>query len=450
MPYIEAYWYQIANPPSSAISTSLMSYTSSFYPPIAAALLVFIVFMFLYHSYGEYPALVGAALAAAMPALITTFIAGEQLLEPWGIFSMFFFYMAYLLAVQNPKEIRFSILAGIAFASTFLGAHYYTVDAGVLAAYILLQGVVSVIRKENMKDFYRMNIIVLAIIIVFFLIFDPYGSVLANAVPEILGIPVIIAFPLLGLISVIVGEQIVNYLAPRIEKSTGKPLSRTAVWAALLIVIALLVLLTPIGNPIDRYLALSSHYTTPSTALFMTVQEYEPTGFNYNFGPVGFGIIGESLAGVNMIVWIVLLLFTALAFWAVYKRNSKGSILAIAAIWPLAIAGMIEVKYLPHFGVGYIIAIGIIIGEVLLYLESKTSKAQGSWSSGKNMVYLAFFALFVIFVLIATGVLGALAASLTAYIILASPRAYLQRRPWILFLRAREGNLGRIPGSTSA
>ena len=113
---------------------------SSFYPPITAALLVFIVFMFLYHEYGEKPALIGAALAAAMPTLITTFIAGEQLVEPWGIFAMFFFYAAYLLAVQNLKDKRFAILAGIAFASTFLGAHYYTVDAGVLAVYIVLQG----------------------------------------------------------------------------------------------------------------------------------------------------------------------------------------------------------------------------------------------------------------------------------------------------------------------
>ena len=46
-----------------------------------------------------------------MPALITTFIAGEQLLEPWGIFAMCFFYATYLLAVNNPKEYRYTILA---------------------------------------------------------------------------------------------------------------------------------------------------------------------------------------------------------------------------------------------------------------------------------------------------------------------------------------------------
>ncbi len=118
-----------------------------------------------------------------MPTLITTFIAGEQLVEPWGIFSMFFFYAAYLLAAQNLKDKRFAILAGIAFASTFLGAHYYTVDAGVLAAYIVLQGVINVLRKEELKDFYKMNLIVIGIIVLFYLSFGPYSSVLANAIP---------------------------------------------------------------------------------------------------------------------------------------------------------------------------------------------------------------------------------------------------------------------------
>ncbi len=374
VPYLEAYWYQISNPPSSAINQTLLSNVSGFYPPITAALLVFIIFLFLYHTYGEKPAIIGAAIATAMPTLITTFISGEQLLEPWGIFSMFFFYAAYLLAAQNPKDRRFAVLAGIAFASTFLGAHYYTVDAGVFAVYIVLQGVINVLRKEETKDFYKMNLIVIGIIIIFYLLFDPYNSVLANAIPGILGVPVIIAFPLLALALVAVFEY-VPILAKRM-----KLLSKTdiRVYVGWLIVIGLvgfvLIAFTPIGNPIDRYLALSSHYTTPSTALFMTVQEYEPTGFNFDFGSGGFGLIGASVLGVNIIVWGVLVLFTLVTAYAVYKRNSKGSILALAAVLPLAVAAMIEVKYLPHFGVGYIIAIGIILGELFIFVKQQYGK----------------------------------------------------------------------------
>jgi len=371
VPYLEAYWYQISNPPANQIDITLLSDVSSFYPPITAALLVFIVFMFLYHMYGEYPAIFGAALAAAMPSLITTFIAGEQLVEPWGIFAMFFFYAAYLLAVQNPKEKRFAILAGIAFAASFLGAHYYTVIAGVFAIYIVVQGVVDVLRKREMHDFYVMNGIIIAIIAFFYLLFNPYNTVLTNKIPSVLGIPIIVSFPLLALVMVLAYERI-----PLLAKARGYiksvDFSFYIAWLAVVGAVALmLILFTPLGTSVDRYLALSSHYTTPSIALFMTVQEYEPTGFNFDFGSAGFGPIGASFFGVNAVVWFVLIVFTALVGLAVLKRDSKGGILVLAAVWPLAIAGMIEVKYLPHFGVGYILALGLIIGELLLMTKGK-------------------------------------------------------------------------------
>lgn len=384
VPYLEAYWYQISDPPANQISATLLSDVGSFYPPITAALLVFIVFMFLYHSYGEYPAIIGAALAAAMPALITTFIAGEQLVEPWGIFAMFFFYAAYLLAVQNPKEMRFAILAGIAFASTFLGAHYYTVTAGVFAIYIAVQGVVNVLKKSETRDFYKMNAVVIAISAIFFILFDPYNTVLTNKIPGVLGIPVIIAFPLLALIFVALFEY-GPVFAKKNKLISGTGIEFYAVWLVVLALVGLLLIaFTPLGKSVTGYLSLSSHFTTPSIPLFMTVQEYEPTGFNFDFGSAGFGPIGASFptgrdaagnnTSINAIVWFVLILFTIFCALAIYKRDSKVSILALAAVWPLAIAGMIEIKYLPHFGVGYILAFCIIIGELLLLVKGNENK----------------------------------------------------------------------------
>ncbi len=371
VPYLEAYWYQISNPPSNQVNITLLSNVSSVYPPIVAALLVFIVFMFLYHMYGEIPAIIGAGLATAMPALITTFIAGEQLVEPWGIFGMFFFYAAYLLAVQNPKETRFAILAGIAFASSFLGAHYYTVIAGVFAIYIVLQGVADVIRKHDTRDFYRMNIIIIAIIAVFYLAFNPYNTVLTNKIPGVLGIPIIVSFPLLALLFVFAYEHV-----PTFAKKQGYLKSIDfnfyLIWLVILAIIGfILIYTTPLGKSVTGYLQLSSHFTTPSIPLFMTVQEYEPTGFNFDFGSSGFGPIGVSVFGVNAVVWFVLILFSILALLAVYNRDSKASILALAAVWPLAIAGMIEIKYLPHFGVSYILAFCIILGELLMLAKGK-------------------------------------------------------------------------------
>ncbi len=382
IPYLEGYWYNLAgaNPNSSTINTTLLSNVSSWYPPITAALLVFVVFMFLYHEYGEYPAIIGAGLAAVMPVLLTTFIAGEQLLEPWGIFALFFFYAAYILAVNNPKEKRFAILAGIAFASNFLGAHYFTVPAAVLSVYLLLQGLVNVFKSEDNTDFYKMNIVMLAVIVVFYAGYGPYNATLAQVTPSILGIPVIVSFPILALL----GVAVIDYV-PKLAKQNGyiKKLNITTyiTWTAAVIILGILAaIFTPLGHPFQKYLALSAHYTTPSSPLFMTVQEYAPTGpFSFNFGSGGFGMIGESIGGLSLIVWAVLLLFAALEIIAIQRRSSKSSILAIAAVVPLALAGMIEVKYLPHFGVAYILAICIILGELGTYYakdwSSNTRKA---------------------------------------------------------------------------
>ncbi len=393
IPYIEAYWYNLAgaNPSASTINTTLLSNVSSWYPPITAALLVFVVFMFIYHEYGEYPAIIGAGLAAVMPVLLTTFIAGEQLLEPWGIFALFFFYAAYILAVNNPKEQRYAILAGIAFASNFLGAHYFTVPAAVLSVYLLFQGLVNVFKSEDNTDFYKMNIVMLGVIVLFYAGYGPYNATLAQVTPAIFGVPVIVSFPILALLAVAVIEYV-----PKIAKQQGyiKDLNLQvySVWLLVVVILGILaIIFTPLGHPFQKYLELSAHYTTPSSPLFMTVQEYAPTGFfTFNFGPSGFGIIGDSIGGVSLIVWAVLIAFTALEFISIYTRSSKSSILAVAAVWPLAFAGMIEVKYMPHFGVAYIIAICVILGEVMMHYSDGWSERM------KNGLIIAAVAVLVI------------------------------------------------------
>ncbi len=447
VPYLEAYWYNLAGatPSSTTLNTTLLSQVSSYYPPIMAALLVFVIFMFLYHEYGEFVGLIGAGLAATMPVLLTTFIAGEQLLEPWGIFAMFFFYAAYLLAINKPEDPRLAIFAGIAFASNFLGAHYYTVTAGILAGYILLQGVVNVMRRKDNTSFYKMNAIVIIVSVVFYLFYNAYAATLTERTASILGIPIIIGFAIFALAGVFVLDIVVKRLIQNRElnRINSSLLSNYAVLAILfaflvgltvllyavigyVIFIAPLVLieviaypviaqhllrsqpshtmhlkmtmevlmalgavalivifLTPFGKPFFSYIQLSKTFTTPSSPLFMTVQEYAPTGANYDFGNGGFGLIGTNIGGVNIIIWAVLIAFSVLTLLAIYRRDSKSSILTYAAVWPVAVAGLIEVKYLPHFGVGYIIAIGVILGELGLHYSGFLGK------NTKNILYAA-------------------------------------------------------------
>ncbi len=451
VPYLEAYWYQIANPVSGAsINLTSLSTVSSVYPPLLAALLVFVVFMFVYHIYGDFAAIIAAGLAAAMPTLITTYIAGEQLLEPWGITALFFFFAAYLLAVKNPREKRYAILAGIAFISNFLGAHYYTVSAGILALYILFQAVINAIRDKNDMDFYKMNAVVILVIIIGYIAYAPYNAVYGGGVPTFLKIPTIVAYPLfaliLGFIIGLLTDTIDSGMIPKSISSVSKkvmpiftnqpalslavsaiglllivlglialPLvilpgllivsifgliavllgfasggwgsvskhraaySRLAVIVLIGIILVLAVMLTPIGNSVKKYLDLSVRFTTPSSPLFMTVQEYAQTGLTYNFGSSGFfGIIAASVGGFPLVLWIVLIAFAAIEGYQIALKGSNTAVVSIWILAGLAAAGMSEVKYLPHFGVAYIIAFAIVIAEIALYI--KRSGASINWS----------------------------------------------------------------------
>ena len=380
VPYIEAFWYNTANDFGGlnygTLNTSLMSDVSGVYPPIAAGLLVFVIFMIIYHEYDEKLGLLAGGLAATMPVLFTTFIAGEQLVEPWGIFALFFFIAAYMLAVKNMKSKRLAILAGIAFVANFLGAHYYTVTIGVYVIYMLLQGTIDIVRGESSIDFYKMNGIVLAIIGIFTAFYMPYGSTLQNRIPDVLGMPIIFTGPLLALILVAVMDYGPKLLKKYNIVFKSIDLKERIAWIIAIAVIALLVIaFTPIGKPVYSYVNLSKKFTSPSSALFMTVQEYIPTGLLYNFGGSGFGFIGNSYFGIPILVWVISAAALVLIVLSIIYRKSKTAVLYAAIALPLMVAGFSEVKYLPHFGAAYILLFCIMLGE-LIYLAEHNFKLR--------------------------------------------------------------------------
>ena len=440
IPYLEAYWYSIANSFSynyTSFNTTLMSNVSGVYPPITAALLVFVVFMLLYKEYDEYIGLIGAAFAATMPVLFTTFVSGEQLLEPWGLFSLFFFFATYMIAIKEPKNARLAILAGIAYASTFLGAHYYTVDAAVLAAYILIQGFVNVIRNDMEMDFYKMNAIVIAVIGIFLAVYYPYHATLSGRIPTMAGIPITVGFPLFALLLIALVDLVPKLLY---EKKILKKFDNKIKWEwiLLIVIIAILVIVfTPIRNTFLSYINLSTKFTTPSTPLFMTVQEFEPTGLTYNFGAAGLGMIAQSFFGAPLFVYAVLAVSMLLLLISIVYRKSKTAMLYIWITFPLAVAAFSEVKYLPHFGVAYIILIGIIMGEAAIYIGNNFSfklnenydmraYVRKAYSEHRDMMF-AIFAIAIFF-------LSPIIAAAFLLIIIILNKAEKKNRMWVLLV----------------
>ncbi len=383
VPYLEVYWYDLANTNFhyKYLNNTLLSQVSSLYPPLVAALLVFVVFIFIKYDYGEKAAIFGATLVAAMPVIYQPFIAGEQLLEPWGIFALFFFFATYIVAIRNMKEKRYAVLAGIAFASNFLGAHYYFVPAAIIGLYIFLQGVVNLLKNKDNTDFYIMNAIVILVIIISYLLYAPYGASLTNRTPSVAGIPIIIAIPVFALVVIFLLDYIprTDDLPRSVRKYTGRLvninvaekdllITRLGILVVIVVLGLLVTFFTPLGKPVLNYLSIGEHFTTPNTPLFMTVQEYAPTGLNFNFDSAGMGSVALHLPG-NLLVLGVLAIFLVISAMNVFYKNSQTSILAVSVIVVLAFAGFSEVKYLPHFAVGYAIALSVIIGEIIIIAE---------------------------------------------------------------------------------
>jgi asparagine N-glycosylation enzyme membrane subunit Stt3 len=389
VPYLEAFWYSLANSLQYhhiMFSTTLMSYVGSIYPPIVAALLVFVIFMILYHEYDGRIGLIGAGLTAMMPVLFTTFIAGEQLVEPFGIFALFFFIGTYMLAIRNMKSKKLAVLAGIAFASNFLTAHYYTVTVGVMLVYILIQGIIDVLRNESLTDFYKMNAIVIVVMLISYALYAPYQATLQSNLSS-----AIIAGPALALILIAVLDYVPKALAKRKILIKENTFTTKLLFLVIVAIIVLLsIFFTPLGKPIENYLNISTRFTTPSKPLFMTVQEYIPTGALYSFGSQGFGAIGAGLLNIPYLVWLICIIAVGFIMLSIAFRHSKTGILFIAIALPLMAAGFSEVKYLPHFGVAYIILFCIILGELLYFASSNFYKTSGNDSRRWTIISLSF------------------------------------------------------------
>lgn len=169
--YIEANWYSIFSLFNGiqGFDFTIMTMISSLYPPIVAALLCFFGYLWLSREYGRKVGLVTAAFLAFTPVLVDKMLAGEFELQPWGLFSVIFFYATYYLALKNNSK-RFAILAAFALAVGLLGAGAGKIPPMLFMAAVLVSAVLKFLSGDLNKDFIVLNGIVAA------------GSLLAGAV----------------------------------------------------------------------------------------------------------------------------------------------------------------------------------------------------------------------------------------------------------------------------
>ncbi|MBI2079244.1 hypothetical protein HYT84_00645, partial [Candidatus Micrarchaeota archaeon] len=111
MIYLEAMWYSLYTG-GAAVDNYLLATVAGIYPPIAAALAVFSLYLLFSSNYKREFALIGAAVASFLPIFLLKLTAGEMEVQPFGFFTMALSLALYAWMLKETSfNIKFSILS---------------------------------------------------------------------------------------------------------------------------------------------------------------------------------------------------------------------------------------------------------------------------------------------------------------------------------------------------
>ncbi|MEM4359983.1 MAG: hypothetical protein QXT45_05590 [Candidatus Bilamarchaeaceae archaeon] len=162
--YMESLWYSLYNG-SNQYNNMLLAVIASLYPPIAAALSVFFLYLFLSRLVRKEYALIGAGISSFMPSFIFKLMAGEAEIQPYAFFALPFFYALYVLMLQERKKI-FAVLSGIAFFALALGSATEVLATTTLILFWFACALLLFIknsRPEEVRELIELNVIALGV-----------------------------------------------------------------------------------------------------------------------------------------------------------------------------------------------------------------------------------------------------------------------------------------------
>ncbi|MFH0737714.1 MAG: STT3 domain-containing protein, partial [Candidatus Micrarchaeota archaeon] len=184
--YLEATWYSLYSGGAPA-DNMLLATIASVYPPIAAVLAVFFAYLLVSLISKREWGLLAGGLASFAPIFIYKLAAGEQEVQPYAFFALFFFYAMYALAlkkkdyltIQDGKpvfsnDLIIPVLAGIAYAALTLGSSTPVLVVMSVVLFVAFQAAALFLRDEDgngLLDLVVVNAVILLI-----------GPILANSV----------------------------------------------------------------------------------------------------------------------------------------------------------------------------------------------------------------------------------------------------------------------------
>ncbi|MCI0503950.1 hypothetical protein L0Y65_04525 [Candidatus Micrarchaeota archaeon] len=448
--YLEAEWYALYTG-GAAYDNMLLAVIASMYPPIAAVLSVFFIYLLVSTATRREWGLAASGIASFAPVFVFKLAAGEQEVQPYAFFALFFFYSMYLLSVKrrdlrlptmkdlNPgKDVLFPLLAGLSFAALAMGSSSQILAVVSLILFIGVQAVLVFIRDHDGSE---LRHIVLSNSIVFVL-----GPLIASSIIKPLYGAGTISLSIAVAFALPVAFAGILYL---IRKNVPDRATGTAVLAAIIIIGLAVYAATPVGDyvkglgkagfgiakynaPLDRTIAeqgnapssfsgqmgfIAASYFFPASVdnignlvnlvLFLLLL---PFTFIVNTIIAAFVALANFSLGTDVTLggldvsflqlWIFLFLVACAysAYRFVKKEDDGLFIFFLAIVLPPLVVGLIKAKYTIYSGVLLAVAIGFTLGMAGSIIES-LSKSLKQAELGK-LAYRIPLAVAVILVLL--------------------------------------------------
>lgn len=393
--YIEASWYNFYTL-GGEYDNYLLSVISSFYPPIIAGLMVFLIYLMIKLMFKEeYLALGGASLIALMPVLIVKMFAGVSEAQPFGLFAVVLFVtsMVYYFKTQNHKV---GILNGILLSIVFLGSMTGNLIVFVMIAYIIIQSVMLYINgtTKGFNQFIRY--------VLYFVVTAVIGLLLRNFYMT----ENLIGSLFSSSILILIGSLIISGILYLIKVKVNDTRKRTLLLIGLIVIGVLCIFIIPQVNQLfigqGKHLIGQASFTR---ALSRTIAEQKVAGegFSNMIGILGHsfgdGIISTVLSpfavllnlGLSLcdilfsfifglelktipkgsgILPIIIVLGSLFLSYNIYNETIKNNRISLNLfmfifIMPIVYVGLNKVKYFPYLGIVLVILFVMVLYDLI-------------------------------------------------------------------------------------
>ncbi len=170
--YLIAPWFSLYNG-QAPYSPYTLAGVGSAYPPLAAGLAVFFIYLFFREMYDERAGILAAGLTAFLPFFLLKFQGGDAQIVPYSIFALFFFLSMLYMALKR-ESMKLTFLCVLAYGAVVLGSNVDILITFCLSLFFFCMGLRHIQEKDDKGN--KQLAIILAGMLLFQVIIAVYST----------------------------------------------------------------------------------------------------------------------------------------------------------------------------------------------------------------------------------------------------------------------------------